>query len=229
MKFLYLTVTSLLIAFCANSQVEFNIFAGPQATTAHYYIETSNVEKIKQETKMKAGFQAGIGMKVPFDNQLFFAPAVFYSMKGYKVTYNMFSALPDVNAKDNNTTIHTFEMAALLQFDFNTNPSHFFIKAGPGLDFQLIGKEKFNLIGGGSVDRKMKYSYGDYGHYSGNLHAQFGYETSKGLSIFAHYTHGLGNLSNLDGGPHITHRVFGISFAKSLNRKKIVMDTKNKE
>jgi len=209
---------------CAKSQTEFNIFAGAQATTASY-----RISNVKQETKMKPGFQAGIGMKVPFENQLYFAPAVFYSMKGYKVTYNLFNPLPDVNAKDNNTTIHTFEMAALLQFNFNTSPNHFFIKAGPGLDFQLMGNEKFNLSTGGSVDRKMKFSYGDYGHYSGNLHAQFGYETNSGLIIFAHYTHGLASLNNSDGGPHITHRIFGLSFGKYLNRKKIVIDTKNKE
>ena len=224
MKFLYLTVIALLMNLYAHSQTEFNIFAGAQATTASY-----RILNVKQDTKMKPGFQAGIGMKVPFENQLFFAPAVFYSMKGYKVTYNKFNPLPDVNAKDNNTTIHTFEMAALLQFDFNTSPNHFFVKAGPGLDFQLMGKEKFNLSTGGSVDRKMKFSYGDYGRYSGNLHAQFGYETNNGLIIFAHYTHGLASLNNSDGGPHITHRVFGLSFGKYLNRKKMVMDTKNKE
>ena len=224
MKFVYLTVTTLLISLCASSQVEFNIFAGLQATTASYHIVN-----VKQETKMKAGFQAGIGMKVPFENQLYFAPSAFYSMKGYKVTYNMFNALPDVNAKDNNTTIHTFELAALLQFDFNSQPNHFFVKAGPGLDFQLFGKEKYNLLAGGTVDRKMKFSYGDYGRYSGNLHAQFGYETGNGLGLFAYYTHGLASLNNADGGPHITHRVFGLSFSKTLNRKKIVIDTKNKE
>jgi hypothetical protein len=178
---------------------------------------------------MKVGFHAGIGMKVPFENKLFFAPAAYYSMKGYKVTYNLFNALPDVNAKDNNTSIHTFELAALLQYDFNTSPNHFFIKAGPSLDFQLIGNEKFNLLTTGSVDRKMKFSYGDYGHFSANGLLQLGYEASNGLIIFAQYTHGLASINNFDGGPQIKHRVFGISIGKILNRKKIVIDTRNKE
>ena len=216
MKFISLTVTTLLITLCASSQVQFNIFAGPQATTANYTIGGT-----KQETEMKIGFQAGIGMKVPFENKLFFAPAAFYSMKGYKVTYNLFNALPDVNAKDNNTSIHTFELAALLQYDFNTNPNHFFIKAGPSLDFQLIGNEKYNLLTSGSVDRKMKFSYGDYGHFSANGLLQLGYEANNGLIIFAQYTHGLASINNSDGGPQIKHRVFGISIGKFLNRKKL--------
>ncbi len=224
MKFISLTVTTLLIALCASSQVQFNIFAGPQATTANYTIGGT-----KQETEMKIGFQAGIGMKVPFENKLFFAPAAFYSMKGYKVTYNKFNALPDVNAKDNNTSIHTFELAALLQYDFNTNPNHFFIKAGPSLDFQLIGNEKYNLLTSGSVDRKMKFSYGDYGHFSANGLLQLGYEANNGLIIFAQYTYGLASINNFDGGPQIKHRVFGISIGKFLNRKKIIIDTRNKE
>jgi Outer membrane protein beta-barrel domain len=215
MKFLLLIVTTLLITLCATSQVEFNIFIGPQATTANY-----KVNDIKQETKMKFGFNAGAGLKVPFENKLFFAPVAFYSMKGYKVTYTQFNALPDVNAKDNNTTVHTFTLGALLQYDFNSTPSHFFIKAGPSLDFQLFGNEKFNLVTSGSVDRKMKFSFADYGFVSGNLLLQLGYETSSGFIIYGQYDHGLSSISNLDGGPQIKHRAFGISVGKYLNRKK---------
>lgn len=224
MKFLFVSITTFFIALGATGQVQFNVFAGPQATTADYAIVN-----VKQDTKMKIGFQAGVGMKIPFEDKLFFSPAAFYSMKGYKVTYNLYRSLPAIDAKDNNTTIHTFELAALLQYDFNRTPNHFFIKAGPSIDLQLKGNEKFNLMTGGSVDRKMVYSYGDYGHYSGNLLAHFGYETGNGLIIFAQYTHGLASLSNLDGGPHITHRAYGISIGKFLNRKKIVIDTRNKE
>jgi hypothetical protein len=224
MKFLSLSIIVLLLTVSASSQVQLNVFAGPQATTANYKIGGT-----KQETEMKIGFHAGIGMKVAFENKLFFAPAAYYSMKGYKVAYNKYNPLPDVNAKDNNTTIHTFETAFLLQYDFNSSPNHFFFKAGPGLDFQLIGNEKFNLLTTGSVDRKMKFSYGDYGHFSANGLLQVGYEAGSGLIIFAQYTHGLASINNSDGGPQIKHRVFGLSIGKFLNRKKIILDTRNKE
>lgn len=214
MKFFLLTIITLLITVAGISQVEFAFFAGPQTTATRY-----TILNVKQHNDLKYGFQAGISFKVPFENKLFFAPAAFYSMKGYKVTFNRFAFPPDADAKDNNTTIHCVELAALLQYDFNNQPGHLFIKAGPSLDFQLFGKESFNLISGGSVNRNMKYGFGDYGHYSANMLAQLGYETRSGFMVFAQYTHGMANISNVDEGPEIRHRVYGISVGKYLNRK----------
>jgi hypothetical protein len=224
MKSIYILTSTLFISLCAISQVEFGVFAGPQATTANYYIQGS-----KQKAESKYGFVAGANLKVPFEGKLYFAPAAYYSLKGYKVAFNRFVYPPGPTAADNNTTLHCFELAALLQYDLGNNPSHLFIKAGPSLDFQLLGKEKFNQVGGGSVDRSMKFGPGEYGHYSANLLAQIGYETSGGFMIFAQYTHGAASLNNADGGPAIRHRAYGISIGKYFNRKKIVMDTKNKE
>ena len=56
--------------------------------------------------------------------------------------FNRYAFPPDTLATDNNTSIHTFELAFLLQFDLGKRHGHFFIKAGPSLDFQLAGKEK---------------------------------------------------------------------------------------
>jgi hypothetical protein len=75
----------------------------------------------------------------------------------------------------------------------------------------------------------MKFGPGEYGRYSANLLAKLGYETASGFMISAHYTHGAANLNNADGGPAFRHRAYGISIGKYINRKKIVMDTKNKE
>jgi hypothetical protein len=224
MKNIYALSFALFITLTVNSQVEVGLFVGPQATAARYTILNQ-----KQKGEYKYGFQAGVGFKVPFENRLFFAPAGFYSLKGYNVTFTQFAFPPDVNAKDNNTTIHTFELAALLQYDLSGQPGHAFIKAGPSLDFHLFGKETYNLMNGESVSRNMKFSNGDYGHFSANMLAQFGYETSGGFMIFVQYTHGMASTSNADGGPKIRHRAYGISIGKYLNRKKIVIDTKNKE
>lgn len=224
MKTIYILTATLFTALYANCQVEWAVFAGPQATNTNYVIQGA-----KQKSEAKYGFQAGVALKVPFEGNLFFAPEGFYSMKGYKVTFSRFVYPPGPTAADNNTTFHCFELAALLQYDFGNNPSHFYIKAGPSLDFQLFGKEKFNEIGGGSVDRSMKFGPGEYGRYSANLLAKLGYETASGFMISAHYTHGAANLNNADGGPAFRHRAYGISIGKYINRKKIVMDTKNKE
>ena len=216
MKLLSLVFFSLLLTLGAAAQNQIGIFAGPQASTARY-----TVENLKQKTSMKFGFQLGGMMKIPFESKLFFCPTVFYSMKGYKVNFTRYAFPPDVDAKDNNTTIHTFEIAPLLQIDFSNDPSHFFIKFGPSLDVQLFGKESFHLMStGATVNRNMKFSYGDYGFASMNGIGQLGYESSSGFSIFAQYSFGIGSISNADYGPKIYHRVFGISAAKYLKRNK---------
>lgn len=209
-------------AITAQNQVA--LFAGPQMSTANYSIRNQ-----KQETGFKYGLHAGIGMKVPFDGFLYFAPSVYYSYKGYDVTYNLPNSLPDINAIDNSTRFHTLELAALLQFDLSPKPSHVFIKAGPALDFMLFAKEKFNLIGGGTVSRNMKFGPGEYGRYSANLITQLGYEKDGGFIVYFQFTHSPANLSNRDGGPIIKHKVFGLTFGKYLSRKKIVIDTRVRE
>lgn len=215
MKFFVLIALSLLINCCAISQVQFGLFAGPEGTTAYY-----KIEGVKQKTESKYGFVAGATMKVPFEGGLFFSPAAFYSMKGYKVTYTRFAFPPDAAAKDNNTRLHTFELAPLLQYDFSNKPAHLFIKAGPSFDFQLSGKEKFNLMSGGAVSQNMKFSFGDYGNIAISLLGQLGYETIDGFIVSLQYTHGLVSLSNADGGPQIFHRAYGISIGKYLHGKK---------
>lgn len=223
-KIFFLSFT-LLFSLIANSQLDVGIFAGPQATGARYTILNQ-----KQKNEVKYGFQAGVGFKTQFENNLYFSPAAFYSMKGYKVAFTQFVYPPDITAINNNTTIHTFELAALLQYDFSSLPSHFFIKAGPSLDFHLFGKETYDQISGGTVSRNMKFSsQGDYGHYSANMLGQFGYESGSGFMIFLQYTHGMASTSNEDKGPKIRHRAFGLSIGKYLNRKKIVIDTRNRE
>lgn len=224
MKRFLLSVPVVLLFSFVSAQNRFGIFVGPQMTTARYTVEGQ-----KQKTDKKYGFQLGATMKVPFEGSLYFAPAAFYSMKGYKVAFTQFAYPPDQDAADNNTVLHTFELAALLQVDLGTKPGHFFIKGGPSLDFQLFGKEKYNLQGGGEVNRNMKFDYSAYGHFSANAIAILGYETIDGFSIFAQYSHGLASINNADFGPKIHHRVYGITIGKYFNNKKIVIDTRNRE
>jgi hypothetical protein len=80
MKLIVLIAAILLCSWAAQSQSQFGFFGGPQASTAHYA-----VNGVKQSTSYNYGFQLGMGWKIPFDKNLYFAPAFFYSMKGYKV------------------------------------------------------------------------------------------------------------------------------------------------
>jgi len=214
-----LFVIGLLGFLGARGQAEFGIFAGPQITSAHYTTPEINLGKTKQETEMKFGFQAGGTMRVQFENNVYFSPAVFYSMKGYKVNFTRISNPPDSSAVNNDVTVHTFELAPMIQFNFSSEPGHFFIKAGPSIDLQLFGKEKFDKSGGGTVSRNMKFSFADYGYIGANLLLHLGYETESGLIIFAHYGHGIGSIVNKDNGPRIVHRAAGLSIGKYFSRK----------
>ena len=202
-------------AIVCYAQVQISIFAGPQTTSSKYTVNSK-----KQSNTNKYGFQLGTSLKVPFDNKLYFSPAAFYSLKGYKVKFNQPSLPPDKLAIDNNTTIHTFELAALLQYDFSNLPNHFFVKFGPSIDFQLDGKEKFHLSDGTTVDQKMVFSFERYGRYGASILLQLGYETSNGLLLSGQYSHGIGSINNADFGPRIWHRVFGISIGKYIGKKK---------
>ncbi len=206
-------VFSALLLFCvpAISQVKLGVFAGPQLTTSRYTIKS-----VKQITDYKVGWEAGVTAKIPFDTRLYFAPALYYSLKGYKVNFNAPSLPPDSNAINNNTQIHTLVAAPLLHFDLTNHPAHFFIQFGPALDFVLAGKEKFDLNSGAHINRSMSFSFTDYGYVTASAVLHFGYETENGLLIFAHYTYGLGNANNADLGPQIQHRDFGISIGKYL-------------
>jgi hypothetical protein len=217
MKFFAFTIAIVFLMSAARAQVQYSIFGGPQATSASY-----TAQSVKQKTSYKFGGQIGLGMKVPFETRLSFAPALFYSMKGYKAVFNRFVYPPDVTATDNNTTFHNVETAFLLHYDFNSRPSHAFLKLGPTLDFQLFGKEKFNTPTG-LVDRKIPFGYDKYGHFSANMILQLGYEMENGVFFFGSYSHGLANINNADGGPSIRHRVFGISIGKYIAHSRGVM------
>ena len=163
MKFVLMSIC-IVVSLSAQCQHQEGFFIGPQATTAHYLCND-----IKQDTKQKYGFQAGYGLILPVEPGISFAPSLFYSMKGYKVTFNQFLFPPDSLATDNDTRIHCVELAALLQFDLGKEAAHWFGRFGPSFDIQLFGHEQYNRMVGGMVSQKMRYSFGDYGHYSFNV------------------------------------------------------------
>lgn len=223
MKFFFL-LAAVFTAAISAAQVQVSLFAGAQASTARYKIQDA-----KQKTEYKPGFQLGAGLKTHFEGRLFFAPSVFYSLKGYKVQFDKYVFPPDPEATDNNLTMHTFEIAPLLQLNFSDAASHFFIQFGPTVDLQLFGREKFNLFSGETVDQKLKFGYANYGHYSTSAIFRLGYETGNGFLLFAQYNLGLGSINNADDGPVIRHRSAGISIGKYINSQKIVLDTRNRQ
>ena len=224
MKILFSTLT-LLSSLILNSQVQYGIFAGPQVTDVRYMIN----EK-KQETSMRIGLNAGVQMKVPFENRLSFAPSIMYNLRGYKVDkFVGVSFPPDSLAVDVATRFHTVELAFMLQHDFNLEPGHFFIRFGPSLDFALFGNEKFTTHNGTKIDRSMKFSFSDYGHYLASAIIQLGYEAANGFFAYGHYNYGLTTMNNWDFGPTIGNRAAGITIGKYFKQNKVVINTENKQ
>jgi hypothetical protein len=200
----------LFFSFGANAQVQFACFAGGQATSARYL-----VNGIKQPNKYKPGTMAGVAAKVEFDNQLYFFPSVFYMLKGYKVTLNNPAFPPSELAKSVDATIHTIEVAPLFQIDFNKKISHLFVRFGPSIDVAFHGTQSIDTshISGvrQTIYRPMVFAFTEYGRFTAQANLHFGYETGKGLMLFAFYERGFGSMNNHDGGPKIFHRIIGLS------------------
>ncbi len=212
MKKSFLFLLFLIAAIAGHSQdaAQINVFAGAQAINANYQIK-----HIKQPTTFKFGVQAGMGLKLMFDNNLFFAPAISYQLQGFKVKLNQPSFPPDLLAKNNNLTYHLIDIAPLLQYDFTKNQNHFFIKAGPSVQFLIMGHEEFDLATGQHISRNMKFSRTDYGRYLACINGQFGYEQNGKFSLYFHFAQELGTMANSDG-PQIRPRVFGLVFSRTL-------------
>jgi hypothetical protein len=189
------------------AQTKFGIFGGPQHTDVEYVINGE-----KQITEQKNGYQAGISLKFPLEKFLYFAPALYYSKKGYKVVYSQPSNPPDIEAINNNTEIHSVDLALLLNIDFSGSRSHIFLKFGPSVEYIVSGKEQFDLRSGGSIEKEMTRSFtGNYMPITASGIAHLGYQAKFGLFIFGHFAYGIGNLSNQQKGPKIHHRIAGVS------------------
>ncbi|HYC39072.1 MAG TPA: porin family protein [Chitinophagaceae bacterium] len=215
---------SLFYTLACEAQSAFSITAGPQITTADY-----KANKVRQPTEHKWGVFAGVGWKIPFETRVYFAPEIFYSLKGYRVQFNQYLFPPGPDARDNDTRIHCLELAALLHADLGAQPSHFFLRGGVALDFQLYGKERYRTSSGNLVEKKMIYDFGEYGRYSANAIAQIGYETEGGFFVAARYSYGIANISNADEGPNIHHVAYGLGVGFFFRNDRIVIDTRNRE
>ena len=189
-----------------SAKAQLTVFAGPQMSSANYVIR-----HIDQPTGYKTGFMGGVGLRSLIEGPVYFAPSLYYSKKGYKVTLTEPAFPPDTAAKSNSTSLHTIELAPLVQINFSKKASYLFVRFGPALDFALSGTERFDSAGIKNIERKMVFDFGVYSYAttSGILH--LGYQHQSGFTIFAHYALGLSSLNNADGGPRIRHRVAGIS------------------
>lgn len=215
MKYFFTAALLCCLFLAGNAQIDLFVFGGPQATTARYMIDG-----VKQETKYKPGGFIGIGSKMRLEGIFSFSPAIFYSYKGYKVDYNRSSPFPQPDALNNNVSLHTIEVAPLLQFDLSRKVNHLFIKVGPSIDINISGNEKLDLNNNTSIDRKMVFDFNSYSYIGASLMGQLGYEVSNKFNIALQYSLGIGSINNNENGPSIKHRAAGVSVGYFFKRFK---------
>jgi hypothetical protein len=144
-----------------------------------------------------------------------------YNLRGYKVKFDSPAFPPDSSAIDNNTSYHTFELAFLLQHDFNLKPGHYFFRVGPVIGFYSCWQWNIQYKYEYYRDRPMKFSFGDYGAYLASVILQFGYETKNGLFGYAHYNYGLISMNNADNGPRIDNRALVLLLGNTSKKRRL--------
>ncbi len=208
----------------AEAQNLLGLYGGVQLPGARYEIlhQPQPIERF-------ASMQAGAQLKVPFDVNLYFVPAIRYNLRGYNVQLTLPNNQPHPDAISNSIRLHSVETAFLLQFDFGKDASHLFLRGGPALEAHLVGTEQYTKSNGETIKQPVSFARGDYGRYSMNLLAEMGLEHRSGWFVYAHYAYGATSISNRDYGPSIKLRTFGLSVGKYLNGKQIILDTRNIE
>lgn len=203
----------LFCSYASNAQI--TLFAGPQITSADYAIR-----EVRQETGSKTGFMGGIGVKTLIEGPVYFSPMLFFSRKGYDVSFDRPAFPPDSGAVNNSTAISTIELAPLIQFNFSKKENYVFLRLGPSFDFNLSGKEAFDSTSGKRISRDMKFTFGDYSHATISMNAQGGFQHRSGFTAFVFINVGVSSLNNADYGPKIFHRVGGVAVGWQPGRKR---------
>lgn len=221
MKKIFTLSVCLYSTLFSFGQIKYGFFAGPQKTVARYLVADE-----KQDAGWKTGVQGGVMMKVPFENQLYFTPAIYYSAKGYSVTLKNPAFPPGEDAVGNNVRVHVVEIAPLLNIDLSKHDNHMFVRFGPSIDVAIQGKEHITLDDGKEVTQNMKFANTDYCRFTSAANVQLGYEFKSGVFLHAHYAQGLGSMNNSDYGPIIRHRLFGVSVGMFFWKNANVIDTK---
>lgn len=161
------------------------------------------------------GGYAGLLLKVPFDNRLFFVPQLDISYRGMttdSLQANQFSKISEFHVR----------VMPLFEIDFkhpDRKGNTFFVQFGPSLGFGFTGKQVKQDANNQPVKTKLKYGYQAYGRYDAHWHTGIGYETNKGFRLLAEYALGLGNMINTEDGPSLKYNTISIGIGWFFGKK----------
>ncbi len=210
-SFLLTAAICLFVSASSFSQSLGKIEYGIKGGYSHVFSKFSAAE-----TKGVSGGYAGVMMKIPFDNRLFFNPQIDFNYRGMQS-----NALPAGTYSKLNEI--QFRLMPVVQIDFkhpSQNENTMFIMTGPSLGFGLIGKQTKQDGAAVPTNAKLKYGYQHYGQYDASWHAGLGYETTSGLRILVDYTYGFGNMINTDDAPSLRYHTFSAGIGYWFGRKK---------
>jgi hypothetical protein len=201
-----------LVFNATEAQTEAFIAAGLQLTPVRY-----KVRGRMQDSDAGVGGRLSFGVNVPFENRLLFTPSFSYQFKGYDARLKDQAYPPGEDAIATSVHYHSVELAPLLQINFPANnQTTVFIRFGPALDIGVSGNEKITIDTGGTIKRKLPFSFGDYNRFIFSGQFFVGTRTEKGLFISLFYNQGLTSFNNADGGPVIRQRIMGVTAGKVL-------------
>ncbi|HMO33742.1 MAG TPA: porin family protein [Lacibacter sp.] len=169
-----------------------------------------------QATNLHHGGYAGIFLKIPFDNHLFFKPVMDVAYRGMDVkepVANQFSRINELQ----------WRVAPLLQIDFTypaTGKGTWFVHFGPSIGFGLSGQQTKQSGSNQPESRSLRYGYQAYGRYDASAHVGLGYEGAGGMQLHVDYNHGLSNMINTELGPSLKYRSVSLGLALSVGGKK---------
>ena len=180
----------------------------------NYSLSTYNTNK-KLPTNAVHGGYAGLMLKVPFDNRLFFVPQIDASYRGFStdsLQRNVYSSIKEVHIR----------VQPLLQLNFKhpeSKSNTLFVQFGPSVGFGMWGRETKQDNANLPSEANLRYGFKYYGRYDANWHTGIGYETTNGLRFLLEYAHGLGGMINTDDGPSLKYRNLSIGIGYWLGKK----------
>jgi hypothetical protein len=191
---LLLLISSIVFA----QPVQWNFRAGWHTSSAQIIDKSSSK---KSPSNHLNGLSAAVGIKVEFDNQLYFSPRIQYSLHGFELAGTKND--PAVQYR-----LHYIEFPILLQLDFTKKNQGLFASFGPSVGGAISGSTTKE-----SQKEPMRFGMTQYNRINIDAMAQIGYEFKNGLSIDAAYTYGLTSITNGDELPIIRMAQLGLGLS----------------
>lgn len=155
-----------------------------------------------QNSRWVHGAYAGLQIKIPFDNRLYFKPFIDVHYRGMELE----TALPDQYRKIEEVQIRVAPLLHLQISGEKNKPGGWFVHAGPSIGFGVWGRQTRQDGNNNAVTQNLKYGFQSYGRYDFTIHVGLGYETRGGLQLHADYNHGMSNMINTEFGPLLKFR-----------------------